>query len=158
MRFSPPLQVLERGPGGEVSESPTIVSVSWSPDSTRVTASGRDGSAAVWDASTGERIIQYAGSGYGVNSFGETDWNPLDNRIALHRLGEIVVIWDAETGDNIGQSFDDGTSIVTDVVWSPSGNQLALGTLANRIDIFNLGDENPNDGQLAIRFETGPHI
>jgi len=24
MRFSPPLQVLERGPGGEVSESPTI--------------------------------------------------------------------------------------------------------------------------------------
>jgi len=26
MRFSPPLQVLERGPGGEVSESPAIES------------------------------------------------------------------------------------------------------------------------------------
>ena len=25
MRFSPPLQVLERGPGGEVSESPTDI-------------------------------------------------------------------------------------------------------------------------------------
>jgi|GEM_PF-1139122 len=25
MRFSPPLQVLERGPGGEVSESPEII-------------------------------------------------------------------------------------------------------------------------------------
>jgi len=27
MRFSPPLQVLERGPGGEVSESPVIVNL-----------------------------------------------------------------------------------------------------------------------------------
>jgi len=26
MRFSPPLQYLERGPGGEVSESPTLLS------------------------------------------------------------------------------------------------------------------------------------
>jgi len=25
MRFSPPLQVLERGPGGEVSESPDLM-------------------------------------------------------------------------------------------------------------------------------------
>jgi|GEM_PF-1511132 len=32
MRFSPPLQYLERGPGGEVSESPVIIEQvpSWS--------------------------------------------------------------------------------------------------------------------------------
>ncbi len=27
MRFSPPLQVLERGPGGEVSESPEVIEI-----------------------------------------------------------------------------------------------------------------------------------
>jgi len=46
MRFSPPLQVLERGPGGEVSESPEFVFVnSATGEYTQFTPTLPDGSA-----------------------------------------------------------------------------------------------------------------
>ena len=138
----------------------SVNSVSWSPDGTRIASSSWEGTGFVWDATTGAQVSMYEDSGYGAFSLRNVEWNPVDNRIVIQAdSGTYTVIWDAVTGDIIGPDVSDiATFAVGTVTWSPDGNHLAITTLDNKIEIFDVNPVNATleHWPLLLRFDSGP--
>ena len=137
----------------------SVNSVSWSPDGSRIASSSWEGTGFVWDATTGAQVSMYAGSGYGARSLFNVEWSPVDDRIVIQGGGIYTDIWDGVTGQGIGPLvFDVATYAVGAVTWSPDGNRMAITTLDNKIEIF---DVNPVKATLEywpllLRFDSGP--
>ncbi len=131
-----------------------VNSISWSPDGTRIAASSDEGTASVWNAATGEKVSMYGSSGKGVRSLYGASWNPVDNRIVVLGGGRDVTIWDAETGAIISRVFDKGTLGVQFSAWSSDGTKMALATLDEKIEIFDVSPllQTP---PLLLRFASG---
>lgn len=142
------------------NEGCAINSVSWSPDGLRIATSSWDGTAFVWDATTGEMLSRFAGSGYGAFSLRNVEWNPLDDRIVVQSAsGRTTATWNASTGNGIGPLvFDVATFAVASAKWSPDGNRLAIGTMDEKIEIYDMTPANASleYWPLLLRFDVGP--
>jgi WD40 repeat protein len=96
--------------------------VAWSPDATRVAATGSDGLLSVLDAATGAPVYRVGAPR--VSALHGLDWSPDGTLLAAGAANRNIYVFDAATGalfDTLEGSLD----IVTAVRWSPDGSTLA---------------------------------
>ena len=99
-----------------------VNAVGWSPDGNRLaTTAGGDGTARIWDATTGEVLTQLIGCTDWVRDLA---WSPDGNRLATTGTDGIAHIWDATTGEVLIQLIGHTTS-TRSLAWSPDGTRLA---------------------------------
>jgi WD40 repeat protein len=117
----------------DLSPVPTLVGhpfralASWSPAGDRVLSVGGtgDGTARIWDSSTGAEllVIEHGTTEVGMPS----SWSPSGDRFAIGSLTGKTTIWDATTGAElltIAVPEHDGDTIPA---WSPDGSLIAIG-------------------------------
>jgi WD40 repeat protein len=119
-----------------------IGAVAWSPDGTQVAsaarkemgqsvgAEGRIASAQVWNASTGETIINYQGSGYRTYTLA---WSPDGTRIASADGNSALQVWDAVTGQTIStyKAF-----LARALAWSPDSTRIAVEIDTDKVQVW----------------------
>jgi len=98
-----------------------VWSVGWSPDAPRIASGSADGTAQVWDATSGDHLTVYTGhtdTVYGVA------WSPDGRRVASAGYDKTVQVWDASFGDHF-YTYRGHTGWVWSVAWSPDGRRIA---------------------------------
>lgn len=107
-----------------------VYDAAWSPDG-KWLATGSENEAAVWDSTTGEKLMPLDCRKYRVLSVA---WSPDGKRLATGVSGVIgtdnedksyVIVWDTETGG--GRKLIQSSWSTMCVAWSPDGNWLAAG-------------------------------
>ncbi len=114
LRHTWPIPVACLRHGQEVS------SAAFSPDGRRVVTASKDGTARIWDVSTGHAI------GKPMRHQGEVvtaEWSPDGRSIATGSKDHTVRLWDARTGLPAGPPLRQGGEVTT-AQWSPTGGCL----------------------------------
>ncbi|MFC3683175.1 WD40 domain-containing protein [Hydrogenophaga luteola] len=93
----------------------------FSPDSLRIATGGRNGNLAIWDVTTGERLLLIKGHLGGVNSVAYCGQG---SRIASASDDSTVRLWDAISGQQL-LALQGHLGRVSSVVFSPDGNLIA---------------------------------
>lgn len=131
------LYVLDAGAEYERDIQPhtcSILDVEWSPDNSKIAASGQDGVGYISDSSTGQLLIQTKETAPGFRREGIT-WNSDGTLIAdFVRDVNRVFVWDPLTGETL-VTFRN-SSDVTALAWEPNGHRLAVGSLADKVHII----------------------
>ncbi len=139
-----------------------ITALAWSPDGTRIVSTNlvderEDGTVQIWDARTGQSLLQYTA----LKSLNAVAWSPNGRYIAVSgRLTSdaeetpVVQIFNAATGKQVvSLRFENAY----DVAWSPDSKYLATagnvsgGSLAQVWDVSNgrlVWSENADRGEL----------
>ncbi len=102
-----------------VKNSDTVSGIAWSPDGTRIASGSWDNLVRVWDAATGENLVEMAGH---TNEVSHVTWSPDSTHLASGSIDTTVRIWDATSGKI--QAVLEHTDGVTSVAWSPDGTRL----------------------------------
>ena len=96
---------------------------SWSPLDDRFITTGFDGTARIWDATSGEALLTF--DGHGGKAVTGADWSPDGKRIVTSCEDGDALIWDPTTGD-ILLTLDVGEDVwMTRAAWSPDGERIA---------------------------------
>ena len=101
-----------------------VMSVTFSPDGTRVLTGSFDNTAKLWDAATGTCIQTFTG---------HSDWiwsvafSPDGKRVLTGSKDKTAKLWDAVTGNCI-RTFKGHAYIVTSVAFSPDGTRVLTGS------------------------------
>ena len=115
LRVLPEAQIL----GGH---SNWVTAVAWSPDGCHILTGSDDGTARIWDTTTGDNTLTL--------TFTRTRWVSMvawspDGRHILTASGDrTACIWDATTGDNTLTLTFTRTRWVSMVAWSPDGTHI----------------------------------
>jgi WD40 repeat protein len=131
--------------GKVISKQDTLSShsISWSPDGSRLVATGDLASGIRrWKVSTGETVRLFDKQ---VGSSMQVAWSPDGKRIVSGGAEGTVCFWTAATNRCDGFIIKAHRNTVFSLAWSPDGNQLATGG-----GIIRIWDS--NTGQLAKSF------
>ena len=93
----------------------------WSPDGTRVAASGADGTVSVYEAASGKVLVRKRP---GPSAFNGLAWHPGGKLLAAGGADARIYLFDAESGDRV-DTLTGHDDVVTAVAWSPDGATLA---------------------------------
>jgi len=97
-----------------------VTSADFSPDATRAVTSSRDGTAILWDVSTGRALCVFEGhKGEVVDAV----WSPNGQLVATASSDFTTKIWEAKTG-NLRHTLAGHTSALNGVLFSPDGDRL----------------------------------
>jgi WD40 repeat protein len=114
--------VASREPRWEESGHERVYGARFSPDGTRVGATGTDGLLSVYDAATGAVVLRTGAPRVtGLTSF---DWSPDGRWLAAGAEDHAIYVFDAESGalyDELAGHED----LVSAIAWSPDGTILA---------------------------------
>ncbi|MGO9109493.1 MAG: tetratricopeptide repeat protein, partial [Thermoguttaceae bacterium] len=100
-----------------------IFGLAWSPDGKRIASGGWDQRIEVWDAESGKRLASLHGHAAPIWGL---DWSPDGNRLASVSGDGTVKLWHTQIWEEV-LSIDVG-HMEGQVLWSPSGKQLAVQT------------------------------
>jgi WD40 repeat protein len=125
-----------------------VLSVSWSPDGTRLATGSWDGTAKVWDASSGLELLTLRGFGGQVFSVAFSR----DGKLATGSWDGTAKIWDAASGRGL-LNFESHAGRVTCVSWSPDGKRLAT---ASGDDTAKIWDAAGGGELLTLKGHTSP--
>ena len=115
LRVLPEAQIL----GGH---SEYVTSATWSPDATHILTGSQDGTARIWDTTTGDNTLTLTNA----HTVTAVAWSPDRTRILTACADGTARIWDATTGDNTLTLTH--TNSVTAFAWSPNGTHILTGT------------------------------
>ena len=117
-----------------VGHSSAVWSVAISPDDSLVATASDDGTARVWDASTGKEIREFAvrhhpdsNAFFSPDSVQSIDFSPDGTRILTGNEDAIARLWDVKTGDLL-QAFRGHGSAVECVAFAPDGRRILTGS------------------------------
>jgi eukaryotic-like serine/threonine-protein kinase len=113
--------------------SGSVGAVAWSPDGQRISSGGNDGTAKVWDATSGNTLVTYNGHSGPVES---VDWSPDGHRIVSGGDDNSVQVWDASNRNSIFK-LPGPTDLVWAVAWSPDGNYIAAACKDKLVYVWN---------------------
>ena len=134
----------------ELNESTSSKSsIAFSPDSTKILTGCADGVARIWNAETGEELLQFVGHAQVVGQplrFKSTVFSSDGKKVLTHATDN-ARIWDVETGKEL-HALEDGEKVSPhSAVFSPDGKKVAT--------VVGL---NPAEGNYLVRIwdaETG---
>jgi WD40 repeat protein len=106
--------------------------VAWAPDGRRVATASRDGSARIWDATSGTTEHVLRGHGAMLEAVA---WSPDSRRVATAGRDKTVRVWDAATGGEI-VVLDVFGDVARGVAWSPDGSRLAATSRDRVVRVF----------------------
>jgi WD40 repeat protein/transcriptional regulator with XRE-family HTH domain len=110
--------------GNKVMELPSdngeSVRGEWSPDGTRIAVGYEDGTAKIWDATTGQEVLRLAASN-GILIW-QVAWSPDGRRVASVDTNGLLKVWDVGTGSEVMRFQVPG--FTTSVDWSSDGKYL----------------------------------
>ena len=113
LRVLPEAQIL----GGHSS---WVTAVAWSPDGHHILTASADGTARIWDATTGDNTLTLTHT----NTVTAVAWSPDGHHILTASADGTARIWDATTGNNTLTLTLTHTNTVTTVAWSPDGHHI----------------------------------
>jgi WD40 repeat protein len=115
-----------------------VSALAWSPDTTTLAASCRNGSVQVWNTQTWGRVGCYRGhTSRGKPSVVRGVSYTRDGRyIASCGDDQTVRIWDAFTGETMLTYYRGHHSAITTVAWSPDGMHIASGDAGGVVQVW----------------------
>ena len=120
-----------------VNHDDIIWGCAFSPDGKSFATASRDGTAQIWDSSTGEELLRLIGHTSTVTA---VYFSPDGKRLATTSRDGLTKIWDSENGELMLNLFGDGDG-VNGVAISPDGRLLAnAGGSFLRVYLLNLED------------------
>ncbi len=162
-------------PSSEFPNNP-VLSVSWSPDASRIAAGMWDGPAYIWEANSGKQLAEfdhpYTAFAY-LNSVIDVKWSP-DSRYLVggfvvgnlvnpdqYMPNNAITIWDTQTGE-VYRTLNAHYILVMSIDWSPNSDFLAFSLMDDResssMYLWNTNDEPPLASNLhtVITGADGP--
>lgn len=100
-----------------------VIRAEWSPDGKRIATFNIQGTGEIWDAGSGEKLLDFSGHTGWVNALA---WSPSGERIASMGNDGVVLVWDTHSGLEVLR-YPLG-SIVGSLDWSPDGSKLLIST------------------------------
>jgi len=137
-----------KGQGGVVETDGTILRAVFSPDGSRILLCGSDGTAQLWNLSTGRlRPLRHGKSveGGAFSADGKT--------VLTGGADKNLRLWDAESGDAEGKPVATGLSIVKALL-SPDGKVAAALGSKGGLKLYVLESKSP---KLVLKVEKGVH-
>ena len=127
-----------------VGHSDEVTAVAWSPDGHHILTGSGDGTARIWDATTGDNTLTLNHKAP-VNAVA---WSP-DARHILTGSGDGTArIWDATTGDNTLTLKRARKKRITAVAWSPDARHILTGSGDGTARIW---DATTGDNTLTLK-------
>ncbi|MBM79222.1 MAG: hypothetical protein CMJ78_01355, partial [Planctomycetaceae bacterium] len=126
----------------------SVLSVSFSPDGTRIASGSRDNTIRLWDALTGEELHTLKGHTDEVLS---VSFSPDGTRIASGSDDNTIRSWDASTGEEL-HTLKGHTHDVLSVSFSPDGTRIASGSWDNTIRMW---DASTGEELHTLKGHTG---
>ncbi|MGL6072773.1 MAG: WD40 repeat domain-containing serine/threonine protein kinase [Fimbriiglobus sp.] len=113
--------------------SPTrIHALAWSPDSQQIGVGRDETLTRIYDAASGQQMIELSGHGGPVRSIA---WHPTENRTVTASVDGTARVWDT-TRNRPVVTLDLGAPVRC-VAWSPDGNSLAAAAESGTIHVWN---------------------
>jgi WD40 repeat protein/predicted Ser/Thr protein kinase len=123
--------------GEQTAASTQPIAYTWalafSPDGTRIATAGEDGTARVWDTSTGALVSQCRGHFRKVLSLA---FHPDDRTLVTASADGTIRQWDGTSGSEIRPAYDRHVGETTAVVYSPDGLSIASGGTDRTVRIW----------------------
>lgn len=104
------------------STTTDVIRASWSPDGKRIATFNMQGIGEIWDAETGENLLDFSGHTGWVNAF---TWSPSGERIASGGTDHVVLVWDTHSGLEVLR-YPLETEALGSIDWSPDRSKLLL--------------------------------
>jgi len=116
----------------------SVSAVAFSPDGAKIATTSFDGTAKVWDATTGAELLMFTNA----ELFNRVAFSPDGKRLALSAYDATVTVWDAASGENL-LSLEGYADYTTGLSFSPDGRQLAGASFDGTVKIWDMatGDE-----------------
>ena len=124
-----------------------VLSVAFSPDGTRVVTGSRDGTAKLWDATTGRETLTLKGHTGGVTS---AAFGPDGTRVVTASFDNTAKLWDAVTGREM-LAFKGHTFGVYSAAFGPDGTRV----VTSGDGTAKLWDAKTGSETLTIKGHTG---
>lgn len=110
-----------------------LTTVAFSPDGGRIATAGRDQTAKVWDAETGQELFNLSDHTRTITSIA---FSPDGNMLATGGEDGFVILWNMETGGRL--SVLNGNSAVRDLAFNPAGDRLATVNADQTVRIWSI--------------------
>ncbi len=130
---SPPVPAYVIGlPDGQVrhelvAHTVSVCAVAFRPDGKRLATLGDEGTIRIWDTASGRPLQTISLDTRMTHPRGGLSWSPDGRRLVGTADDCPVRIWDPETGQEINRIAQKGRL----VAWSPDGNRIAIGLVAD---------------------------
>ncbi|HJW90835.1 MAG TPA: WD40 repeat domain-containing protein, partial [Anaerolineales bacterium] len=126
-----------------------VTSLVFTPDGRQALSASQDKTILHWDLETGQVISSLTGHKVGINTLAlSPDGRLLASGSGRFSLDEPVSVednsvrlWDLESGEEI-QRFTFFTDSITDVIFTPDGEDLAIATISDGLILLNLKTDN----------------
>jgi WD40 repeat protein len=125
---APVLRLALKGHTGGVN------SASWSPNGKYILTAGKDNTAIIWEAESGEVVHTLSGHTGSVLS---ASWSQDGSQIVTSSRDFSVCIWDTQTGTQVDQLYGH-TAQVNSASWSPDGERIITGSPDHSIRIWDV--------------------
>jgi WD40 repeat protein len=118
-----------------LEHSSPVISVSFSPDGTRILVACADGNARICDAKTGESTRELKGHSGRVNTI---TFNPDGTRVLAASDDQVSFLWDALTG-SIVTELRGHAGAINSAVFSPDGSQVLTASQDGTARVWDVG-------------------